>query len=115
MQKLTNKEEEIMHILWKLKKAFVKEIQAEINMIKKIIDGLYSELDLIKKDKYVKEVIATYMEYVKAEDLLENKKLTQEDIKRKNRLLMTIFNNLLDVEMTKNSFQNSFLHKNISQ
>ena len=30
MQKLTNKEEEIMHILWKLKKAFVKDIQAEI-------------------------------------------------------------------------------------
>jgi predicted transcriptional regulator len=30
MQKLTNKEEEIMHILWKLKRAFVKEIQAEI-------------------------------------------------------------------------------------
>jgi len=30
MQKLTNKEEEIMHILWRLKKAFVKEIMAEI-------------------------------------------------------------------------------------
>ncbi|MFG4002494.1 transcriptional regulator [Flavobacterium aquidurense] len=30
MQKLTNKEEEIMQILWKLKKAFVKEIQSEI-------------------------------------------------------------------------------------
>ncbi|TDP02879.1 BlaI/MecI/CopY family transcriptional regulator [Flavobacterium sp. 245] len=30
MQKLTNKEEEIMHILWKLRKAFVKEIQSEI-------------------------------------------------------------------------------------
>ena len=30
MQKLTNKEEEIMHILWKLKKAFVKDILAEI-------------------------------------------------------------------------------------
>ena len=30
MQKLTNKEEEIMHILWKLEKAFVKEIMAEI-------------------------------------------------------------------------------------
>ena len=30
MLKLTNKEEEIMHILWKLKKAFVKEILAEI-------------------------------------------------------------------------------------
>ncbi|MBZ4040754.1 BlaI/MecI/CopY family transcriptional regulator [Flavobacterium hibisci] len=32
MQKLTNKEEEIMHILWKLKKAFVKEVQAEITV-----------------------------------------------------------------------------------
>jgi len=30
MQKLTNKEEEIMHILWKLKKAFVKEVMVEI-------------------------------------------------------------------------------------
>jgi predicted transcriptional regulator len=30
MQKLTNKEEEIMHVLWKLKKAFVKEVLAEI-------------------------------------------------------------------------------------
>ncbi len=30
MQKLTNKEEEIMHILWRLKKAFVKEIMSEI-------------------------------------------------------------------------------------
>lgn len=30
MQKLTNKEEEIMQILWKLKKAFVKEIMAAI-------------------------------------------------------------------------------------
>ena len=30
MQKLTNKEEEIMQILWKLKKAFVKEMMSEI-------------------------------------------------------------------------------------
>ena len=30
MQKLTNKEEEIMRILWKLEKAFVKEVLAEI-------------------------------------------------------------------------------------
>ena len=29
MQKLTNKEEEIMHILWKLKKAFIKDIMEE--------------------------------------------------------------------------------------
>lgn len=30
MERLTNKEEEIMQILWKLKKAFVKEIIAEL-------------------------------------------------------------------------------------
>ena len=30
MQKLTNKEEEIMQILWRLEKAFVKEVLAEI-------------------------------------------------------------------------------------
>ena len=30
MEKLTNKEEEIMRVLWKLKKAFVKEILAEL-------------------------------------------------------------------------------------
>ncbi len=30
MDKLTNKEEEIMHVLWKLNKAFVKEIVAEL-------------------------------------------------------------------------------------
>ena len=31
MEKLTNKEEEIMHILWTLDKAFVKDILAEID------------------------------------------------------------------------------------
>jgi len=30
MEKLTNKEEEIMHVLWKLEKAFVKDVLAEI-------------------------------------------------------------------------------------
>lgn len=30
MNKLTTKEEEIMHVLWKLKKAFVKEVVAEL-------------------------------------------------------------------------------------
>ena len=30
MEKLTNKEEEIMHILWNLKQAFVKDVLAEI-------------------------------------------------------------------------------------
>jgi predicted transcriptional regulator len=30
MQKLTNKEEEIMHILWKLERAFVKDVMHEM-------------------------------------------------------------------------------------
>jgi predicted transcriptional regulator len=30
MEKLTNKEEEIMRVLWRLKKAFVKEVIAEL-------------------------------------------------------------------------------------
>ena len=30
MEKLTNKEEEIMRILWRLEKAFVKEVMAEM-------------------------------------------------------------------------------------
>lgn len=30
MEKLTNKEEEIMRVLWKLRKAFVKDILAEL-------------------------------------------------------------------------------------
>ncbi|MEW7292481.1 BlaI/MecI/CopY family transcriptional regulator [Aquimarina sp. 2304DJ70-9] len=31
MEKLTNKEEEIMQAIWKLKKAFAKEVQTELN------------------------------------------------------------------------------------
>jgi len=30
MEKLTNKEEEIMHALWRLDKAFAKEVQSEL-------------------------------------------------------------------------------------
>ena len=48
--------------------------------------------DLIKKDKYVKEVIATYMEYVKTEDLLENKKLYILSDKRSRHLLINRIN-----------------------
>jgi len=35
MKKLTHKEEEIMHILWKLENAFVKEIMKESENWKK--------------------------------------------------------------------------------
>ncbi|MBT0606702.1 BlaI/MecI/CopY family transcriptional regulator [Aequorivita echinoideorum] len=30
MEKLTNKEEEIMHVLWQLEKAFIKQVQAAL-------------------------------------------------------------------------------------
>ena len=41
MQKLTNKEEEVMQILWKLEKAFVKDVLAEIykNIVSPSYDG----------------------------------------------------------------------------
>lgn len=32
MQKLTNKEEEIMHIIWELKKALVKDVLAALTI-----------------------------------------------------------------------------------
>ena len=46
MEKLTNKEEEIMQVLWQLEKAFVKEIVAALpetshyNTISTIVRGL---------------------------------------------------------------------------
>ncbi|TPG37644.1 BlaI/MecI/CopY family transcriptional regulator [Flavobacterium pectinovorum] len=54
MQKLTNKEEEIMHILWKLKKAFVKEIQTEI----KEDQPHYNTLSTIVRNLEEKEYVA---------------------------------------------------------
>ncbi|MBK0368998.1 BlaI/MecI/CopY family transcriptional regulator [Flavobacterium agrisoli] len=53
MQKLTNKEEEIMHILWKLKKAFVKEIQAEITEDQPHYNTLSTIVRNLEEKKYV--------------------------------------------------------------
>jgi len=78
MNKLTNKEEEIMQVLWKLKKAFVKEVVAELpepkphyntvsTIIRKMEDkgfvgheafgNTHRYLPLIDKEKYTKTVI----------------------------------------------------------
>lgn len=54
MQKLTNKEEEIMKILWQLKKAFVKEIMAEI----KDDQPHYNTLSTIVRNLEEKEYVA---------------------------------------------------------
>lgn len=83
MQKLTNKEEEIMQILWKLKKAFVKEVMAEItedqphyNTLSTIIRNLeekgyvshnafgntHQYFPIVKKEDYKKKFINTAIE-----------------------------------------------------
>ena len=53
MQKLTNKEEEIMKILWRLKKAFVKEIAAEILGDKPHYNTLSTIVRNLEDKKYV--------------------------------------------------------------
>lgn len=83
MKKLTNKEEEIMHILWRLEKAFVKEVMAEItdeqphyNTLSTIIRNLedkgfvnhnafgntHQYYPVIKKEEYRKRFMNTAIE-----------------------------------------------------
>ncbi|WP_353778143.1 BlaI/MecI/CopY family transcriptional regulator [Winogradskyella sp. 3972H.M.0a.05] len=84
MQKLTNKEEEIMHILWKLEKAFVKDVLAEIetdkphyNTLSTIIRNLedkgyvgytaygktHQYYPIIKKEDYKKRFMSNAIEH----------------------------------------------------
>jgi len=53
MQKLTNKEEEIMHILWNLKKAFVKDVMAEIIIDKPHYNTLSTIIRNLEEKGYV--------------------------------------------------------------
>ncbi|MBT8281939.1 MAG: BlaI/MecI/CopY family transcriptional regulator [Muriicola sp.] len=53
MKKLTNKEEEVMKILWKLKKAFVKEILAEIEDDKPHYNTLSTIVRNLEDKEYV--------------------------------------------------------------
>ncbi|GAA3585655.1 BlaI/MecI/CopY family transcriptional regulator [Snuella lapsa] len=53
MQKLTNKEEEIMHILWKLEKAFVKDVLAEIEEDKPHYNTLSTIIRHLEEKGYV--------------------------------------------------------------
>ena len=53
MQKLTNKEEEIMHILWKLEKAFVKDVLAEIKIEKPHYNTLSTIIRNLEEKGYV--------------------------------------------------------------
>ena len=53
MQKLTNKEEEVMHILWKLKKAFVKDVLAEFTDEKPHYNTLSTIIRNLEEKGYV--------------------------------------------------------------
>lgn len=53
MQKLTNKEEEIMQILWKLKKAFIKDILEEITEDRPHYNTLSTIVRNLEEKKYV--------------------------------------------------------------
>lgn len=53
MEKLTNKEEEVMKILWRLEKAFVKEIMAEIKENKPHYNTLSTMVRNLEEKKYV--------------------------------------------------------------
>ncbi len=53
MQKLTNKEEQIMHILWKLEKAFVKDVLAEITDDKPHYNTLSTIIRNLEEKGYV--------------------------------------------------------------
>lgn len=53
MQKLTNKEEEIMHILWKLEKAFVKDVLKEITNEKPHYNTLSTIIRNLEEKGYV--------------------------------------------------------------
>nr|WP_299384596.1 BlaI/MecI/CopY family transcriptional regulator [Allomuricauda sp.] len=53
MQKLTNKEEEVMKILWKLKKAFVKEVLREMKGTKPHYNTLSTIIRNLQEKKYV--------------------------------------------------------------
>ncbi|NNK82240.1 MAG: BlaI/MecI/CopY family transcriptional regulator [Flavobacteriaceae bacterium] len=53
MQKLTNKEEEVMQILWKLKKAFVKDVISEIKEPKPHYNTLSTIIRNLEEKGYV--------------------------------------------------------------
>lgn len=53
MEKLTNKEEEIMHILWNLEKAFVKDVLAEIKEDKPHYNTLSTIIRNLEEKGYV--------------------------------------------------------------
>ncbi|NIK92265.1 BlaI/MecI/CopY family transcriptional regulator [Mangrovimonas sp. CR14] len=88
MQKLTNKEEEIMHILWRLEKAFVKDVLAEIHDDKPHYNTLSTIIRNLEDKGYV-----TYNAYGKTHQYYPI--VSKEDYKKKfmNTAIESFFNN----------------------
>lgn len=88
MQKLTNKEEEIMHILWKLEKAFVKDVLAEIHEDKPHYNTLSTIIRNLEDKGYV-----TYNAFGKTHQYYPI--VSKEDYKKKfmNTAIESFFNN----------------------
>ena len=76
MQKLTNKEEEIMHILWPLKKAFVKDVLAAIETEKPHYNTLSTIIRNLEDKGYV-----SYKAYGKTHEYFPI--VTKEQYKKK--------------------------------
>lgn len=76
MQKLTNKEEEIMHILWTLKKAFVKDVLAKIETEKPHYNTLSTIIRNLEEKSYV-----SYKAYGKTHEYFPT--VTKEQYKKK--------------------------------
>lgn len=87
MQKLTNKEEEIMHILWKLEKAFVKNVLAEMSVDKPHYNTLSTIIRNLEEKGYV-----SYNAYGKTHQYFPI--VTKEDYKTKfmNTAIENYFN-----------------------
>ncbi len=56
MEKLTNKEEEIMHVLWRLKKAFVKEVIAALPAPKPHYNTISTVIRKMEDKGFVKHI-----------------------------------------------------------
>lgn len=83
MEKLTNKEEEIMHILWRLEKAFVKDVLEEIKGEKPHYNTLSTIIRNLEDKGYV-----AYNAYGKTHQYYPT--VSKEDYRKR------FFNNVID-------------------
>ncbi len=76
MEKLTTKEEEIMQVLWQLKKAFVKEVVAELPEPKPHYNTVSTVIRKMEEKGFVKHVVLgnthQYLPAIKKEDYRKN-------------------------------------------